>query len=147
MKTWIIVTLIIVAVLIIAAVTLVVLKKVMSKKKEKNIKLAENMGNTQTMNLFIIDKAKKKPTEANLSQNVVESLPKAIRKTKLPVVKAKVGPKIMTLVCDDGVFEQLLPKQEVKAKMAGAVIVSATRIRGPVANTNQTKTKKKEVFI
>lgn len=133
MKTLIIVAVIVAVIIIAAVIALRIVNKKAKEKKEENIKLAENAGNLVTTNIFIIDKAMKKPEEANLPQKVVEALPKAVRKVKLPIVKAKVGPKIMTLVCEKDVYEQILPKQEVKAKMAGAVIVSAHRLRGPVA--------------
>lgn len=137
MNIYIIIALIVVAVIAAVVIALKIVNKKATEKKEENIRLATNAGNLLTTNLFIIDKAMKKPEEAKLPQNVVDALPKAVRKVKLPVIKAKVGPKIMTLVCEKDVYDQLLPKQEVKAKMAGAVIVSAQRIRGPVVGSNK----------
>ncbi len=31
---------------------------------------------------------------------VIDQTPKMMRRAKLPIVKAKVGPRIMTLICD-----------------------------------------------
>ena len=56
----------------------------------------------------------------------------------------------MSLVCDAEVYKTLLPKQEVKAMVAGIYVVSAKRIRGPVYEGKGKKTKdgkKKESFI
>ena len=55
-----------------------------------------------------------------------------MRWTKLPIVKVKVGPRIMNLIADAKIYEQILPKQELKANISGIYITSFKRIRGPV---------------
>ena len=42
--------------------------------------------------------------EAGLPQSVIDNTPKMMRRSKLPIVKAKVGPQIVTLVCDQKIF-------------------------------------------
>ena len=42
---------------------------------------------------------------------VVDNTPKYLRRTKVPVVKAKIGAKIMTLMCENKVFEVLPVKK------------------------------------
>jgi len=49
-------------------------------------------------------------------------------KSKVPVVKAKAGPRIMTFMCDDKLFDNLPVKQEVKAMVGGIYIMS---FKGP----------------
>ena len=51
---------------------------------------------------------------------------------KVPVVKAKVGPKIMTLMCDPNVFEQLPLKQECKVVISGIYIAELKSARGGI---------------
>ena len=97
----------------------------------------------QTMSLYIIDKKRMKITEANLPKIVLDSTPKYMRWMKMPMVKAKAGPRVMTLICDEPVFAQILPKQEVKATISGIYITSAKRIRGPLP---EPKNKKKGFF-
>ena len=97
----------------------------------------------QTMSLYIIDKKRMKLTEANLPKIVLDSTPKYMRWMKMPMVKAKAGPRVMTLICDEPVFAQILPKQEVKATISGIYITSAKRIRGPLP---EPKNKKKGFF-
>ncbi len=95
----------------------------------------------QIMSLYIIDKKKMKLKDAGLPKLVLEQTPKMLRGTKLPIVKVKVGPKIMPLICDAKVFETLLPKQEVRASVSGLYITSAKRIRGPVYEPPKKMTK------
>ena len=45
---------------------------------------------------------------------VVDQTPKYMRWTKVPIVKAKIGPKIVTLIADARVFECLPVKTEAK---------------------------------
>ena len=51
----------------------------------------------QTVSMLIIDKKKLKIKESGLPQVVIDQTPKYMRLTKFPIVKAKVGPRIMTL--------------------------------------------------
>ena len=68
--------------------------------------------------------------EAGLPQMVVDNTPKYLRRTKVPVVKAKIGAKIMTLMCENKVFEVLPVKKEVKAVVSGLYITEIKSVRG-----------------
>lgn len=61
---------------------------------------------------------------------VVDNTPKYLRRTKVPVVKAKIGAKIMTLMCENKVFEVLPVKKEVKAVVSGLYITEIKSVRG-----------------
>jgi hypothetical protein len=82
-----------------------------------------------------------KAMDANLPKMVTDQIPKYMRRAKLPIVKAKVGPKIISLICDAKVFETIAPKQEVKATVSGIYITAAKRIRGPIVETDPAKRK------
>ncbi len=79
--------------------------------------------------MLIIDKKKMKLKEAGLPAVVLENTPKYLRRAKVPVVKAKVGPKIMTLMCDGRVFEVIPVKKEIKAIVSGLYITGSTQKR------------------
>lgn len=96
----------------------------------------------QTMNMLIIDKKRMKLKEAGLPSVVVENTPKYLRRTKVAIVKAKVGPKIMTLMCDEKVFPLIPVKKEVKAVVSGIYITGVKGVRGPL----ETPQKKKGFF-
>ena len=86
----------------------------------------------QTVNMLIIDKKKMKLKEANLPSAVLENTPKYLRRTKVPVVKAKVGPRVMTFIADEKIFEEIPVKKEVKATVSGLYITGVRGLRGPL---------------
>ena len=69
----------------------------------------------QTIPMLIIDKKRLPIKESGLPQMVIDQTPKLMRRSKLPIVKAKVGPRIMTLVADEQVFDLIPVKKEVKS--------------------------------
>lgn len=96
----------------------------------------------QTINMLIIDKKTMKLKDAGLPAAVIENTPKYLRRSKVPIVKAKVGPKIMTLMCDAQVFPLVPVKKEVKAVVSGIYITGVKGVRGPL----ETPKKKKGFF-
>ena len=77
----------------------------------------------QTTSIYVIDKKKDKIQSANLPKAIQEQIPKWNKLMKLPLVKAKIGPQIMTLMCDKDVFDALPLKKTVKVDLAGIYIV------------------------
>ncbi len=112
---------IIIGVLIIALIALTIVGKKMQKKQESS--QAQMEAAAQTTSLLIIDKKRMKLKEAGLPKIVLESTPKYLRSSKVPVVKAKIGPKVMTLMCDEKIFPMLPIKKEVKAVLSGIYIM------------------------
>ena len=128
MSTVTIVLLVILAVLIVGLIVLYFLgKKAQKKRDEQEAQLAAN---AQTVSMLIIDKKKMKLSESGLPVQVIEQTPKLLRRNKLPIVKAKVGPRIMTLACDAQVFELLPVKKEVKVVVSGIYITEIKSARG-----------------
>lgn len=84
----------------------------------------------QTVSMLIIDKKRLKIKESGLPQVVIDQTPRLMRGSKLPIVKAKVGPRIMTLVCEASVFDTLPVKKEVKAVVSGIYITEIKSVRG-----------------
>ncbi|HIY03547.1 MAG TPA: hypothetical protein H9733_01100 [Candidatus Anaerotignum merdipullorum] len=82
--------------------------------------------NRMTAQIFVIDKKQERPSAHNLPKNVFEQLPKSAKMRKTYLVKAKVGPQIITLMCDKPVYEVLPVKKNVKVDLAGMYIVSIT---------------------
>ena len=133
---------VILIILAIVAVLLVVLYFVGRKlQKKQESQQASIEAAAQQMSFFIIDKKMMKLSEAGLPKIVMEQTPKYMRRAKLPILKVKVGPKVMSLICDNKVFETLAPKQEVKATVSGIYVTAAKRIRGPVVETDPKKRK------
>lgn len=131
----------ILVVLVVLVVVLYFLGKKMQKKQaeqEAQIEAAK-----QTVTMLIIDKKKMKLKDAGLPAAVLEQTPKYMRRAKLPIVKAKVGPQIMSLICDASIFDIIPVKKEVKATVSGIYITDVKGIRGKL---NTTPTKKKGKF-
>ena len=123
-----IVLLVILAVLLIALVVLYFLgKKAQKKQAEQEEMIAAA---AQQVNILVIDKGKMK---------LLENTPKYLRRSKVPVVKAKVGPKIMTLMCDASIYDLIPVKKEVKATVSGIYITAVKGVRGSL----ETPPKKK----
>lgn len=136
-----IVLLSILAVLVIAVVVLYFLgKKAQKKQAEQQVQIEANK---QTVSMLIIDKKRMKIKESGLPQMVIDQTPKLMRGSKLPIVKAKVGPQIMCLVCDANIFDQVPVKKEVKAVVSGIYITDVKGLHGSIAPKN---VKKKGIF-
>ncbi|MEY8391443.1 hypothetical protein AALA98_08725 [Lachnospiraceae bacterium 45-W7] len=128
MATWQIVLFVIFVVLASAAITLYILgKKAQKKKEEQDAQIAAS---AQTISMLIIDKKRMKLADAGLPAVILEQTPKLMRRSKMPVVKAKVGPKIMTFICEAEIFDSIPTKKEVKAVVSGLYITSVKGLRG-----------------
>ena len=141
MKPWVIVMLCIIAVLIIAMVALYFFGKKQEKKQAEQQEQLKAMA--QNVSLLIIDKKRMKIKEAGFPSVVLENTPKYLCRAKVPVVKAKIGPKIMTLMCDEKIFPLVPVKKEVKAVISGIYITEVKGIRGPLETKEE---KKKGLF-
>ena len=140
MSTLTIVLLVILIVLVIACVVLYFLGKRAEKKQAAQQEQLDAAA--QTVSMLIIDKGKMRLKDAGFPPFVVEGTPKYLRRSKVPVVKAKVGPKVMTLMCDAQVFPVIPVKKEVKATVSGIYITGVKGLRGPL----ETPPKKKGFF-
>ena len=122
--------------LIVLAVLYFLGRKAEKKKAEQDAQIAAA---AQTVSMLIIDKKKMRLKDAGLPAAVMEQTPKLMRRSKLPIVKAKVGPKIMTFICDGGIYESVPVKKEVKAVVSGLYITGVKGLRGPIENTKPQK--------
>lgn len=141
MSTWQIVLLVILAVLIITLVVLYFLGKKAQKKQEEQQQQINAM--KQTVSMLIIDKKRMKIKESGLPQAVIDQTPKLMQSSKLPIVKAKVGPQILSLVSDEKIFDSIPVKKEVKAVVSGIYI---TEVKGLHGKQPVVEKKKKGFF-
>lgn len=128
MSTFTIVLLVIVAILAIAVVVLYFLGKRAQKRQSEQQAQIDAM--KQTVSMLVIDKKRMKLKDAGLPSIVMEQTPKWLRGSKLPVVKAKVGPQIMSLICDEKIFDAVPVKKEVKAVVSGIYITDVKGLHG-----------------
>lgn len=141
MSTGTIVLIVILVVLAAAVVALYFLGKKAQKKQAEQQEQIEAY--KQTVSMLVIDKKRMRLKESGLPQAVIDQTPKLMRHSKLPIVKAKVGPQIVSLVADDKIFDDIPIKKEVKAVVSGIYITS---VKGMHGKNNTPGTKKKSRF-
>ncbi len=147
MSAWLIITIIVFGIAAALAVFFLVFGKKMDKKnaqREEDIQRS-----AQPMDFYIIDMKKMRLKDAGLPKAAYENAKFMAKISKLPILKVKIGNRIMNFVCDRDVYKTLLPKQEVHAMVSGIYVSQAKRIRGPIAETVKKgkNGKKKESFI
>ena len=125
-----IILLVILIVLIVALVVLYFLGKRLQKRQDAQQQQME--ATKQVMSLLIIDKKMMPIKDSGLPQMVIDQTPKLMRRSKLPIVKVKAGPKIMTMVADSKIFDLIPVKKEVKAVVSGIYIMEVKGIRAPL---------------
>lgn len=122
---------VILVILLIAVIVLYILGKRSEKKRAEQ--QAQIDAYAQTVSMLVIDKKMMKIKQAGLPDMVLKEVPWYAKLSKVPIVKAKVGPKIMTLIADADVFKEIPVKREVKATVSGIYITGFKGIRGNVA--------------
>lgn len=137
MPVWVRVIIIVLAVIIGILIALIIVGRKMQKKQQAS--QADIEAASQIISMLVIDKKKMKVKDATLPKVVAEQIPKYMRFAKLPLVKAKVGPKVMTLIADVKVFDALPLKTEVKVAVSGIYITEIKYIRGKVEPKPLTK--------
>ncbi len=130
------VLIVLLVILVIAAVILGILyflgKKMQDKQAEQQAAIDAAK---QTVSILVIDKKKMKMKDSGLPDVVMQNTPWYLRRAKVPLVKAKVGPQVVTLIADEKVFDLIPVKKEVKATISGLYITGVKGIRGSLQNT------------
>ena len=137
MESWVIVLIVVAVVVVGALVALYFAGRKLQKRQEDSE--AQMQAAAQSVSILVIDKKKMKLKEANLPKIVLDQTPKYLRGSKVPIVKAKIGPKVMNLVCDAKIYDLIPVKKEVKAVLSGIYIMDVKGLRG---NLEQKKEKK-----
>ena len=138
---WVIALLIVLAVVIALFIALYIVGRKMQKKNDEVMK--EMNASAQMVSALVIDKKRMKLKDAGFPQIVIDQTPKYARRAKVPVVKAKIGPQVRSLMCDDKVFDLIPVKKEAKLKLSGIYILDVKGVRGPIVKETP---KKKGLF-
>ena len=141
------VTIVLLSILVVLIIVLVVLyflgKRIQKKQAEQQEAIDAAK---QTVSMLIIDKKRMKLKEAGLPAVVLEKTPKLMRGSKVPIVKGKVGPQIMSFICDEKIFDMVPVKKEVKAGVSGLYIVEVKGIRGSIQPAEPKKKSRFRAF-
>jgi len=130
---------------VVMAIGLFIAYRKGKKNYEKNLEAQAFINQyKQVTPILIIDKKYERPTEQNLPKNIYEKLPKSARIRKMPIVKAKVGPQILTLMCDKNIYDVLVPKKTMKVELAGIYI---TKVSGMNLEDKKNKTFREKLGL
>ena len=137
LSTGLIVLIVVTVVLIAAIVALIILGRKAQKKQEEQQVQLDAM--KQTVTMLIIDKKRMKLKEAGLPQSVIEQTPKLLRGSRLPILKVRIGNRVMSLICDEKIFDSVPTKKEVKASVSGIYVTEVRGLHGKVQAPEQKK--------
>lgn len=139
MKWWVVLIIVIVVIVALLAI-LYFLGRKAQKKQEEQQEIMQ--ANKQYVSMLIIDKKRMKLRDAGLPAMILQQTPKALRGAKLPIIKAKIGPQIMPLICDEKIFDSVPVKKEVKAAVSGIYVLEVKGLHGkPVAQPLKKKSR------
>lgn len=132
---------VVLVILIILAVVLAVLYFWGRKLEKRQVEQQSAIDAAkQVVTLMAIDKKKLKLKDSGLPAIIYEQTPWYAKRAKLPIVKAKIGPKIMTMIADEKVFLQLPLKTEAKVVISGLYITEIKSVRGGIPPLPEKKT-------
>ena len=137
MSTGLIVLIVVAVILIAAIVALIILGRRAQKKQEEQQVQLDAM--KQTVTMLIIDKKRMKLKEAGLPQSVIEHTPKLLRGSRLPILKVRIGNRVLSLICDEKIFDSVPTKKEVKASVSGIYVTEVKGLHGKVQAPEQKK--------
>jgi len=135
------VMILIVLILGIVVAVLYFLNKWAGKRMSDQQEMVER--HKQTATIYVIDKKKDKVTNANLPKAMASQIPRMGRIMKMPLVKAKIGPQIVHLICDNAAFPALPEKKTVTIKIEEAYIVSMKGMKTKQQLAEQRKSRRK----
>lgn len=141
MALWGKILIVIALVLLAAVVALYFFGNKLQARQVEQEQLMEQMA--QTVSILVIDKKLLKLKESGLPAQVIEQTPKYMRRAKMPIVKAKVGNRIVTMIADKAAYDVLPVKTEAKVVISGIYIREVKSIRG---KTIKAPEKKKGFF-
>ena len=116
-------------IIVILAILLVVLYILGSRMQKRQTMIDASK---QTVSILAIDKKKLKIGDSGLPKMVIDQTPWYMKWAKLPIVKAKIGPKVVTMIADEKVFLQLPLRTEAKVVISGLYITEIKSVRGGI---------------
>ena len=96
----------------------------------------------QAASIYVIDMRRDKAANVSLPKAVMDNLPRAARLMKMYFVQAKIGPQIMTLICEKPVYNALAVKKTFQVELAGIYIVSVKGMKSAYEVKQAKKAKK-----
>lgn len=127
LSTWGIIAIIAGVVLAIFVALYFVGKKLQKRQNETEAQIAAMK---QTQSILVIDKKMMRASESGLPEAAISQIPWYAKRAKMPIVKAKIGPQVMSLMADKEVFDILPVKKECRVELSGIYISGLKSVRG-----------------
>ncbi len=137
---WYWIVLIVVGAIALILLVLFLLGRKLQGKQADQQKMLE--ANKQTVSLLVIDKKRMRLKDAQMPAAIMDQMPKISRNIKMPLVKVKVGPQIVTMFCDEKIFDMVPVKKEVKAEISGMYLIGVKGVHGTVVKKDEKKKSK-----
>ena len=103
--------------------------KLSSRNYKRSIEAQDFINaNKQVVPIYVIDKKFAKPTENDFNKQVFEQFNNSMKRRKMCMVRAKVGPQIVTLITEKNVFDVIVPKKTIKVELSGLFIVNVVGV-------------------
>lgn len=125
---WWVLYLILGAIIALLVAGFFIIRKRMQKKMDEQQDLV-NQHKVSTP-ILVLEKRMGKVKDANIPKNVLAQIPKVYKIRKVPIVKAKIGPQVMDLLCDEDLFDKIPEKKTVQAELAGIFIAGIKPVKG-----------------
>lgn len=119
MSWWVLYSILAVVIAILVA-GFIFLRKRMRKRLEEQQSLVNQQ--KVPVSILVLEKRKDKIQNANIPKSVAAQVPKIYKIKKIALVKAKIGPQVIDLICDDDIFDKLPDKKTVRVELAGIFI-------------------------
>ena len=104
----------------------------LKKRMEQKVTLQKDLVDQHKIvtSILILEKKMDKVSNANIPKSVVAQIPKIYKFRKVPIVKAKIGPQVMDLLCDEEIFNKLPERKSVNVELAGIFIAGIKHSKG-----------------
>ena len=104
----------------------------LKKRMEEKVSLQKDLVDQHKIatSILILEKRMDKVNNANIPKSVIAQIPKIYKFRKVPIVKAKIGPQVMDLLCDEDIFNKLPERKSVNVELAGIFIAGIKQQKG-----------------
>ncbi|MFA5518006.1 MAG: hypothetical protein WDA74_01995 [Spirochaetota bacterium] len=127
MEWWILYSILAVVIAALVAGYFILKKRMQKKMEEQKVLVDQHKISTP---ILVLEKRMAKVKDANIPKNVLAQIPKIYKIRKVPIVKAKIGPQVMDLLCDEDLFDKIPEKKTVQAELAGIFIAGIKPAKG-----------------
>jgi hypothetical protein len=126
MEWWHLYAILAVVVAAIAGLVVFLRKRYKRNMEEQNTLVNQHKVATS---ILVLNKRKEKVQNANLPKSVIDQVPAMYKFRKVPIVKAKVGPQVLDLLCDEKIFDDIPDKKTINVELAGIFIAGIKKAK------------------